>query len=579
MAAVKKKTKSTKRARRTNPRADITRIVRDQIRVGASYPKMIQLLKQAGFSGKMLEEAKAIYQAEKAAAIQVARREIGPAAGKKLTAKQVASLKERQRTALPGVRLRNKGALKTAGKTVAKAAKTLYRGTGKVLSKIGKAMSNPTRLTDQELVVLRAMNRLDRGGLVSVRDLIKAISYPKANTKRILLRLAEKGIVALHKYDWPSTLTRDERKYMITARDGRGTLYYYNGAAIRDGADLPAEAYGRSNPRKRIRSNPDRYLKYKVQGNTPFYIYVKYPDVGGFSIANAAAKSALIAMFGRNHKFKIIGHPKATNYLPDDAKKVPGAAGSAWYTDQTVRNPQKRISNTGAFESILRQIRDRELHSAEFLVDVVARHMDWDREPPIQVQRKLIAAGMSRKAAGAVVRKAQVLRDQWKRGISPADERAKRIKKGAKKYAKYKRNDGAAERREQFAGSMTGYKDLYFPEGTPGGLSTLGPLVLIKTAAGTIQPTNGAAYLCQDANNRLYIGATKDAPLWAGPAESLGSVTRVEYTCKKPHLGEPGTVTYYHDFESPLPELRADGKGGLKFHGGGYTIKREGIVG
>lgn len=491
MAAVKRKTRTAKRARRTNPRADLTRIVRDQIRVGASYPKMIQLLKQAGFSGKMLEDAKAIYQAEKAADIKVARREIGPAAGKKLTAKQVASLKSKQRAALPGVRLRNKGALKTAGKTVAKAAKTLYKGTGKVLSKLGKAMSNPARLTDQELVVLRAMNRIDRGGLVYIPKLIKALSYPSYKTKKIILGLAEKGILALHITDnhSMSVMPKDERKRLIAVvNKGYPNAYpftkyiHYGGAAIRDGADLPAEAYGRSNPRKRSRRNPDKYLKYKVQGNTPFYIYVKYPDVGGISMANAAAKSALIGMFGRSHKFKIIGHPKSTNYLPDDVKKVPGAAGSAWYTDQTVRNPRRR-------------------------------------------------------------------------------------------------NDGAAERREQFAGSMTGYKDLYFPEGTPGGLSTLGPLVSIKTAAGKIQPTNGAAYLCQDANNRLYIGATKDAPLWAGPAESLGSVTRVEYTCRKPHLGEKQTVIWFHDFESPLPELRADGKGGLKFHGGGYTIKREGIVG
>lgn len=142
-----------------------------------------------------------------------------------------------------------------------------------------------------------------------------------------------------------------------------------------------------------------------------------------------------------------------------------------------------------------------------------------------------------------------------------------------------RRNDGAADRREEFAGKVTGQKDLWFPEGTPAGLSTLGPLVAIETEAGTVKPHLSGAYLCQDARGHLHIGSSRQAPLWNGPAESFGKVKRVEYTCAKPHLGETKTVTWYHDFESPLPELRADGKGGIRFVGGGYSIRREGIVG
>lgn len=143
-----------------------------------------------------------------------------------------------------------------------------------------------------------------------------------------------------------------------------------------------------------------------------------------------------------------------------------------------------------------------------------------------------------------------------------------------------RRNEsGAAARREEFAGKVTGFKDLFFPEGTPQELSTLGPLRLIRTAAGDIQPVNGGAYLCQDAKGNLHIGASSDRPLWNGAAQSFGQVRRVEYECSKPHLGEPGKVIWFHDFEAPLPELRADGKGGLRFVGGGYTIQREGIVG
>lgn len=144
-----------------------------------------------------------------------------------------------------------------------------------------------------------------------------------------------------------------------------------------------------------------------------------------------------------------------------------------------------------------------------------------------------------------------------------------------------RRNSSTAEgNRREFAGTFSGYKELYFPEGTPKeGLSTLGPLVLIRTESGDIKPAGGTAVLCQDAARKLYIGAKQDAPLIDGGARSFGKVRRVEYVCSKPHLGYPGRITWYHDFEEPLPTLKADGKGGLHFVGGGYTIRREGITG
>lgn len=144
-----------------------------------------------------------------------------------------------------------------------------------------------------------------------------------------------------------------------------------------------------------------------------------------------------------------------------------------------------------------------------------------------------------------------------------------------------RRNSGAAEsNRCDFAGTFSGYKELYFPEGTPKeGLSTLGPLVLIRTESGDIKPAGGTAVLCQDEAGKLYIGAKQNAPLIDGGARSFGKVRRVEYVCSKPHLGYPGRITWFHDFENPLPTLKSDGRGGLHFHGGGYTIRREGITG
>lgn len=143
-----------------------------------------------------------------------------------------------------------------------------------------------------------------------------------------------------------------------------------------------------------------------------------------------------------------------------------------------------------------------------------------------------------------------------------------------------RRNSTAETNREKFAGSVTGHKDLYFPEGAPKDLSTLGPLVLMETDAGTVKPVKGAAYLCEDARHKLHIGiANPKAVAFDGPAQSLGKIARVEYTCKKPHLGYPETVTWFHDYDSPRPELKSDGRGGLLIAGGGYTVKREGIVG
>jgi len=169
------------------------------------------------------------------------------------------------------------------------------------------------------------------------------------------------------------------------------------------------------------------------------------------------------------------------------------------------------------------------------------------------------------------------------RSLARTTSTGKRLatKKRAAKRNPARRNSSAAEHnRRDFAGAFTGYKELYFPENTPKeGLSTLGPLVLIRTEAGDIKPAGGTAVLCQDERGRLFIGAKQDAPLIDGAAQSFGLVTRVEYVCSKPHLGYPGKITWYHDFETPLPTLKSDGKGGLHFHGGGYTIRREGIVG
>ena len=161
---------------------------------------------------------------------------------------------------------------------------------------------------------------------------------------------------------------------------------------------------------------------------------------------------------------------------------------------------------------------------------------------------------------------------------SLASRRLARTTSTGKRLKSRKRNDGATERREEFAGKSTGHKDLYFPKGTPGGLSTLGPLVLICTEVGDLQPQANGLYLAQDGKEKLYVGSSRNGAM-AEPDTDFRKVTRIEYRCKKPHLGESKDVIWFHDFEAPLPRLRSDSDGALHFDGGDYRIKREGIVG
>lgn len=154
-------------------------------------------------------------------------------------------------------------------------------------------------------------------------------------------------------------------------------------------------------------------------------------------------------------------------------------------------------------------------------------------------------------------------------------------KKTAKKRVTKKRNSSptAIDNRKEFAGKYTGDLTLHFPQKSLTGLSTLGPLVSLQGEFGTIKPTKGGVYYCQDAKGRIHIGAKSDDDLWARVKENLGHVKRVEYRAAKPHLGYPQVITWYHDFEAPFPILKSDGQGGLAQVGGGYKIRREGIVG
>jgi len=140
-------------------------------------------------------------------------------------------------------------------------------------------------------------------------------------------------------------------------------------------------------------------------------------------------------------------------------------------------------------------------------------------------------------------------------------------------------NSTAKEQRRDFAGKVGKDITLHFPTKNLQGLSTLGPLVSLQGEFGEIKPVHGGVYYARDAKGRIHIGSKEKGDLWTHTKENLGAVRRVEYRAAKPHLGYPNVVTWYHDFEAPYPTLKSDGDGGLLQVGGGYTIRREGIVG
>lgn len=186
-----------------------------------------------------------------------------------------------------------------------------------------------------------------------------------------------------------------------------------------------------------------------------------------------------------------------------------------------------------------------------------------------------------------VVRRASKRKAAKRRSVVKARKGAvktvarKTTKKIARSLKRARKNPSAESIRKKFAGQINGEKDLFFPQGTPNGkLAKLGKLVLIETEKGTIKPVAGTAWLCADERERLHIGSTSPNPLFGGAARSFGKVKKVEYESSKPHLGYKGPIIWFHHMGErggTKPTLHADGKGGLVFKGGNYTLTERGI--
>lgn len=161
----------------------------------------------------------------------------------------------------------------------------------------------------------------------------------------------------------------------------------------------------------------------------------------------------------------------------------------------------------------------------------------------------------------------------------------KTVKRTIKRISnrKRRRNESPEAIRRKFAGRYTHDSKLHFPDGTPQGLAKLGKLVKIETTDHIVKPNTlkGEVWLCADTNKRLHLGATTKDRIYDGPAGDLGEVEEIEYLESKPHLGY-GPTRWFHEMGEDggeRPKLVANGKGELRFKGGSYGIKREGITG
>lgn len=372
------------------------------------------------------------------------------------------------------------------------------------------------KLTDQEQTVIKAIRHINARGHAPIDSVIKAVGFPKATTKNILVNLANKKAVALHRHDHPASLPPAQRKRLVRLQDGQGRWHYFAAVSVL------------SNPMKKAPQKKTKGQKAKK----------------ALKKTGKAAKGAMRALLGAG-------------------AQILGAGAEALNPQKGRKAVPKR--KTPAKKKAVKRKRNAAHKDSDHPIEVVKHYRAG---PPgyLTPWQRAHHAGQSQ---------------LFETGIKPAKKRnAAKKKKPAKKAAR--RNPTVAEIRKDFAGSLKGgAKTLYFPVGTPTGeLAKLGKLIAVKTQAGEIEPVKGVAWLCCDHLGNLYIGSVKPAPLFEGPARSLGAVEWIDYQDVKKHLGYSNPTIWRHQMGEKggrRPTLHVDKQGGLFFKGGSYRITTRGI--
>ncbi len=538
-------------------------------------------------------------------------------------------------------------------------------------------------LSDQEQVILKAIAHAGCGGVALISDVVKAVSYPKAITKKVLIGLGEKGIVTLYRHDYPSSLAPADRKLMIRSKGN-----YYNAVTVRKknpkGKHLPglpakaqreyekilksAKASGRykgrekevaaRTVRKQYGPNPhgmsekawkaeeNKWRKsiaaYRAKGWTFQQIKDRLWLAYGLTLDKLESeKATFVHLFGRGGFTLDLVPPLERRRMASKAKKQnPKRKKNKTIIKAkrvVVLNPKRKTA-----KKAVKRKRNLDHKDSRHQVEV-SRHWragglsQWQRAhkagqhdlfahgikarnpkgpiptPQNQSQYKALYEEYSHwrhhaksTAEKALLKKIKSAMARYEKGLKHApvsrnSKRAKTARAGAsragRKAAKTRsrksvvktrnaapkratRNPSPESIRKEFAGAVSGSRDLYFPKGTPQGLAKLGKLVSITTEEGTIKPVSGSAWLCADTKEKLHIGSTSNAPLFDGPARSFGKVSKVEYESSKPHLGYKGPIIWFHHMgeeSGHKPTLHADGKGGLVFRGGQYRLTKRGI--
>jgi len=381
--------------------------------------------------------------------------------------------------------------------------------------------SEAMKLTDQEQVILKAIGHVGRSGLAEILKVVRAVGYPKATTKKVLVKLSEKGIVSLHRHDWPQSLTPADRKLMVLSKG-----HYYNAVSVMKrnpkGKHLAGATAKQQRQYEHILESAKEYGRYGKRKK----------EVAARTVRKRQNKS------GKGKQaLKTTGRA-----LKKVASSVLGAGSQILGAGSKALNPKRRVK---AKKKRAGRHASRAIHSAKAPTKHRARASSIGHKVAKKISLRSVAK--TRKAS------------------------ARRVT----------RNPSAESIRKKFAGRVSGERDVFVPGGTPKGkLAKLGNLVLIQTEKGTIKPIHGSAVLLADMRGKLHIGSLSSTPLFNGPRKSFGKVKRIEYEDSKPHLGFKSPIVWHHrmgEESGHRPTLHADGKGGLVFKGGRYRLTRRGI--
>lgn len=442
------------------------------------------------------------------------------------------------------------------------------------------------KLTEQEQVVMKAVAHAAKthgGHIAYIPDVIRALSYPKATTKRILESLAWKDAVTLHRHDHPASLTPAERKVMIRSTNGQ---IYYHAVAINS-----AE---KQNGRRRNRT----VIKAKR-------VTVLSANPGGARTRNKAARlsEADISRLPAHIQEQL--RRQQSKVEEKEAKAITPAQKKA-----AVKARRSFLARLGTRLRVIGQTKKIKVSARDLgrcprkTIKVRARH---ETDALAQARAKLgsrfddfkVANGRRRNAG---VRKRKNSFDTpclycgGPDGQLPGaghSTTCSRYRKPLRKVRAIRRkkkgnpiatSSNVRAMREKFTGTKSRKTAvLTAPNGTPRNLAKLGKLILIKAKKATIKPSAknpaGTVWLCADAKGKLHL-CTTNQRLIDGPAQSFGEVSQIEYEACKPHLGHPRPTIFFHKMGEEggsRPELVADGQGGLKFKGGSYSIGSEGI--